>query len=95
MKYLATFILGLLSATVTDCDKSTEETRPNQTNAQVQSALTVAKDSYAGLPLSTGYPHQVTVWEYNGFTLGFCKVRKTPVWISYRLGPPRAPSLSI
>jgi|GEM_PF-1684706 len=46
-----------------------------------------AENSYRGRPLPKGYPHQITIWEYNGFTVGFCKIRKTPVWVSYRLDP--------
>ena len=29
--------------------------------------------------MSKGYPYKITEWEYNGFTIGFCKIRRSAV----------------
>lgn len=87
-KRLYTFILVLLPLTLSSCEKAAvDDILQNSEQSQKQSVTLEMGNSYKGRPLSKGYPHKIAEWEYNGFTLGFCKIRKTPVWVSYKLGP--------
>jgi len=51
-------------------------------------AKNLSRDSgspYSVAPLAVDYPHQITQWNYEGFKLGFCKMKRTPVWVAYEL----------
>jgi endonuclease G len=43
--------------------------------------------NYSKNPKVETYPYLISKLKYQGFELGFCKERKTPVWVSYNLGP--------
>ena len=58
----------------------------NGNNLNGQSPSETNKD-YSNLPKKSGYPHSIQSWKYEGFDVGFCAIRKTPVWVTYNLGP--------
>jgi endonuclease G len=57
----------------------------NPIDAAAQNLASGSSAPYSVAPLAVGYPHHITQWDYEGFKLGFCKIKRTPVWVAYEL----------